>query len=154
MWVALAGTVLGDVPIHVSAAFGAYGQGQLRRDFHQYIEQIRAVPWRQWLHYNSWYQLRRPGMVGHVSKPQMSRVRSRHAQLQHVPLTEKYHPARVLAVHHAAAAQFLQRRGARKVLVFDMLTESSKYRLMVQSKYRLMVQSKLRQTLACPPPPP
>ena len=47
-------------PVHIAAAFGAYRAGQLRRDFHSYIEASRAVPWRQWLHYNSWYQLRRP----------------------------------------------------------------------------------------------
>jgi hypothetical protein len=46
-------------PIHSSAAFGAFRSGQLRRTFNNYIERIRAKPWRQWLHYNSWYQLRR-----------------------------------------------------------------------------------------------
>lgn len=50
-------------PLHITAAFGAFRTGQLRRDFHAYIEASRAVPWRQWLHYNSWYQLRRPVFV-------------------------------------------------------------------------------------------
>ena len=45
----LYGAVVGAAPVEITAAFGAYGEGQLRRDFHEYIEAIRAVPWRQWL---------------------------------------------------------------------------------------------------------
>eukprot|EP00041_Stephanoeca_diplocostata_P039399 m.1621719 g.1621719 ORF g.1621719 m.1621719 type:complete len:632 (+) comp25384_c1_seq15:5436-7331(+) len=53
------GQSIGKHDIQVSAAFGAFRHGQLRRSFGDYLEQIRARPWRQWLHYNSWYQLRR-----------------------------------------------------------------------------------------------
>eukprot|EP00040_Diaphanoeca_grandis_P028834 m.167703 g.167703 ORF g.167703 m.167703 type:complete len:761 (+) comp31472_c0_seq1:175-2457(+) len=57
-------------PVHVVAAFGAYSDGHLRRDFSAYIERIRANPWRQWLHYNSWYQLRRPASQLGVVAPE------------------------------------------------------------------------------------
>lgn len=55
----LYGRALGKHPVDLTAAFGAYRGNQLRRTFSNYIETIRAQPWRQWLHYNSWYQLRR-----------------------------------------------------------------------------------------------
>lgn len=41
----------------VSAAVGAYPPGQLRRAFLHYLEQSRAHPYRQYWHYNTWYDL-------------------------------------------------------------------------------------------------
>lgn len=57
----LYGRKLGARPITVAAGFGRFRPGQLRRDFMRYLEASRPTRWRQWLHYNSWYQLRRPG---------------------------------------------------------------------------------------------
>ncbi|CAK0897844.1 unnamed protein product [Prorocentrum cordatum] len=56
----LYGQQFGQEPMRVTAAFGAYRSAQLRRDFQEYIEESRAVAWRQWLHFNSWYTLKRP----------------------------------------------------------------------------------------------
>jgi hypothetical protein len=41
-----------------SSVIGVAGDGQLRRDFLAYIEQERPRPYRPFLHYNSWYDLR------------------------------------------------------------------------------------------------
>ena len=41
----------------VSSVWGAAPAGQLRRGFTYYMERERAVPYRQMLHYNSWYDL-------------------------------------------------------------------------------------------------
>lgn len=41
----------------VSTVIGAYTTGQLRRDFGEYLERERAHPYRQYWHYNSWYDL-------------------------------------------------------------------------------------------------
>ncbi len=40
-----------------SAVWGIAPEGQLRRGFLYYLERERAVPYRQMLHYNSWYDL-------------------------------------------------------------------------------------------------
>lgn len=44
-------------PFAVSAVVGCAPKGQLRRAFNQYLERERAHPYRQFLHYNSWYHL-------------------------------------------------------------------------------------------------
>jgi hypothetical protein len=41
----------------VTAAIGVYPQGQLRRAFLYYLERQRAHPYRQYWHYNSWFDL-------------------------------------------------------------------------------------------------
>ncbi len=41
----------------ISNAIGVYAPGQLRRTFNAYLEQERAHPYRQYWHYNSWYDL-------------------------------------------------------------------------------------------------
>jgi len=41
----------------VSAVWGVAPEGQLRRGFTYYMERERAVPYRQKLHYNSWYDI-------------------------------------------------------------------------------------------------
>lgn len=41
----------------VSTAWGVVPAGQMRRGFVYYLERERAVPYRQMLHYNSWYDL-------------------------------------------------------------------------------------------------
>ena len=41
----------------VSSAIGVYPAGQLRRSFLYYLERERAHPYRQYWHYNSWYDL-------------------------------------------------------------------------------------------------
>jgi hypothetical protein len=40
-----------------SAAIGVAHDGQMRRDFAEYIERERAHPYRPFLHYNSWYDI-------------------------------------------------------------------------------------------------
>ncbi len=40
-----------------SAVIGVTRQGQLRRDFLNYVERERAHPYRTFLHYNTWYDL-------------------------------------------------------------------------------------------------
>lgn len=44
-------------PFSISDVMGATPAGQLRRGFLYYVERERAVPYRQFLHYNSWYDL-------------------------------------------------------------------------------------------------
>lgn len=44
-------------PLTVSSVFGVVPAGQLRRGFLYYIEHQRAHPYRQVLHYNSWFDL-------------------------------------------------------------------------------------------------
>ncbi|HEY6337234.1 MAG TPA: enterotoxin [Candidatus Sulfotelmatobacter sp.] len=44
-----------------SSVVGVTPQGQLRRGFLSYIEHERAHPYRPFLHYNSWFDLRYPG---------------------------------------------------------------------------------------------
>ena len=44
-------------PFVVSSVVGCVPQGQLRREFNAYLERERAHPYRQFLHYNSWYHL-------------------------------------------------------------------------------------------------
>lgn len=63
----LYGRGLDKYPVALTAAFGAYKGNQLRRTFSNYLETIRAQKWRQWLHYNSWYQLRRAERMKDVS---------------------------------------------------------------------------------------
>ncbi len=41
----------------VSAVVGLIAEGQARRSFLAYHERERAVPWRSFIHYNSWYEL-------------------------------------------------------------------------------------------------
>ena len=41
-----------------SSVIGTVRPGQLRRDFLQYVEMERAHPYRTFLHYNTWYDLR------------------------------------------------------------------------------------------------
>ncbi|MGF7232800.1 hypothetical protein [Arachidicoccus sp.] len=41
----------------VSSAWGVTPEGQLRRGFLYYIEHERAAPYRQFLHYNSWFDI-------------------------------------------------------------------------------------------------
>lgn len=43
--------------ITVSSVIGATTDGQLRREFLDYVEDQRAHPYRTFLHYNSWYDL-------------------------------------------------------------------------------------------------
>ena len=40
-----------------SCVKGIAGDGQMRRDFQEYLERERAHPYRTFLHYNSWYDL-------------------------------------------------------------------------------------------------
>lgn len=44
-------------PLTVSSAWGVTPSGQLRRGFQYYVERERAVPYRQQLHYNSWFDI-------------------------------------------------------------------------------------------------
>lgn len=41
----------------VAAVVGSYAEGQLRRDFHSYLNRERAHPYRVLPHYNSWYDI-------------------------------------------------------------------------------------------------
>lgn len=41
----------------VSSVIGMMAEGQQRRSFLAYHERERAVPWRSFIHYNSWYEL-------------------------------------------------------------------------------------------------
>lgn len=43
--------------IEYSAVVGVVRDGQLRRDFAEYVERERAHPYRTFLHYNSWYDI-------------------------------------------------------------------------------------------------
>lgn len=43
----------------VSSVIGVYPQGQLRRAFLNYLERERAAPYRQFLHYNGWFDFDR-----------------------------------------------------------------------------------------------
>lgn len=45
------------VDLTASTAWGIVPEGQLRRGFLYYLERERAVPYRQKLHYNSWYDI-------------------------------------------------------------------------------------------------
>lgn len=44
-------------PLVVSTVWGVSPAGQLRRSFLYYLEKERAAPYKQFLHYNSWYDL-------------------------------------------------------------------------------------------------
>lgn len=55
----------------VSAVVGAVAEGQRRRSFLAYHERERAVPWRSFIIYNSWYELN-IGRNNHIDK-RMSR---------------------------------------------------------------------------------
>lgn len=44
-------------PLTISAVYGVTPKGQLRRGFLYYTERVRAKPYRQVLHYNSWFDL-------------------------------------------------------------------------------------------------
>jgi hypothetical protein len=44
-------------PLTVSSVWGVTPAGQLRRGFLYYVERERAVPYRQQLHYNSWFDI-------------------------------------------------------------------------------------------------
>ncbi|MGH2645230.1 MAG: hypothetical protein ACRDE2_14850, partial [Chitinophagaceae bacterium] len=46
-----------DNGFEVSTVWGITPQDQLRRGFLYYLEKVRAVPYRPFLHYNSWYDL-------------------------------------------------------------------------------------------------
>lgn len=46
-----------SAPLTVSSVWGTTPAGQLRRGFLYYIERERAVPYRQFLHYNSWFDI-------------------------------------------------------------------------------------------------
>ena len=47
---------IGDT-FHVSSVVGMIADGQRRRSFLAYLERERAVPWRSFIIYNSWYEL-------------------------------------------------------------------------------------------------
>lgn len=44
-------------PVTVSAVWGVTPKAQLRRGFLYYVERERAMPYRQMLHYNSWFDI-------------------------------------------------------------------------------------------------
>lgn len=46
-----------SAPLTVSSVWGVTPVGQLRRGFLYYVERERAVPYRQFLHYNSWFDI-------------------------------------------------------------------------------------------------
>jgi len=46
-----------SAPLIVSSVWGTTPAGQLRRGFQYYVECERAVPFRQMLHYNSWFDI-------------------------------------------------------------------------------------------------
>ncbi len=46
-----------NIPVTYSAVFGVAPAGQLRRGFDAYLDNERAHPYRQFLHYNSWYDI-------------------------------------------------------------------------------------------------
>ena len=50
-------TLTADENWKVSSVVGVVAPGQLRRSFLAYSERERAVPWRTFPHYNSWYEL-------------------------------------------------------------------------------------------------
>ena len=49
--------VYNSAPLTISSVWGTTPVGQLRRGFLYYIERERAVPYRQFLHYNSWFDI-------------------------------------------------------------------------------------------------
>jgi len=49
--------VYNSAPLTISSVWGTTPAGQLRRGFLYYIERERAVPYRQFLHYNSWFDI-------------------------------------------------------------------------------------------------
>ncbi|WP_461453452.1 alpha-amylase family protein [Mucilaginibacter sp.] len=49
--------VYNNAPLTISSVWGTTPAGQLRRGFLYYIERERAVPYRQFLHYNSWFDI-------------------------------------------------------------------------------------------------
>jgi hypothetical protein len=49
--------VYNSAPLTVSSVWGTTPAGQLRRGFQYYVECERAVPFRQMLHYNSWFDI-------------------------------------------------------------------------------------------------
>jgi hypothetical protein len=54
-----------DTTWTVASGIGVYPAGQLRRAFLCYLERERAHPYRQYWHYNSWYDLN----IGHNDNP-------------------------------------------------------------------------------------
>lgn len=46
-----------NMGFEISTVWGITPEGQLRRGFLYYLEKVRAVPYRPFLHYNSWYDL-------------------------------------------------------------------------------------------------
>lgn len=50
-------TLLSSAPLTYTVAWGVTPKDQLRRAFLYYLERERAVPYRQELHYNSWFDL-------------------------------------------------------------------------------------------------
>lgn len=46
-----------SAPLTISSVWGTTPTNQMRRGFLYYIEQERAVPYRQMLHYNSWFDI-------------------------------------------------------------------------------------------------
>ena len=50
-------TLKKNLPWEVSTVVGLIAPGQARRSFLAYSERERAVPWRAFPHYNSWYEL-------------------------------------------------------------------------------------------------
>jgi len=49
--------VYNSAPLTVSSVWGITPVGQLRRGFLYYVERERAIPYRQFLHYNSWFDI-------------------------------------------------------------------------------------------------
>ena len=49
--------VYNSAPLTISSVWGTTPVGQLRRGFLYYTERERAVPYRQFLHYNSWFDI-------------------------------------------------------------------------------------------------
>lgn len=49
--------------LRVGSVFGVFdGARNVRRAFARYLDAVRLHPAEPWLHYNSWYHLRRPGL--------------------------------------------------------------------------------------------
>jgi hypothetical protein len=49
--------IYNSAPLTISSVWGTTPAGQLRRGFLYYVERERAVPYRQFLHYNSWFDI-------------------------------------------------------------------------------------------------
>ena len=73
--------------ISYSTAWGVSPKGQMRRAFLYYIERERAVPYRQFLHYNSWFdsygaKLNETECLGIIQAYADSLIKKRHTLMQ------------------------------------------------------------------------